>query len=49
MYSPRIKDEQLRKLYQLKQVSNKPITQMVQEAIEEYLIKYDKNNSEVKK
>lgn len=49
MYSPRIKDEQLRKLYQLKEVKKKPITQMVQEAIEEYLSKHDKNNNEVKK
>lgn len=48
MYSPKINSELLRKLYQLKQVKRKPITELVKEAIEEYLSKHDKYN-EVKK
>ena len=39
MYSPKIKEELVRKLYQLKQLNKKPMTNMVNEAVTEYLIK----------
>jgi len=39
MYSPKIKEELVRKLYQLKQQNKKPMTNMVNEAVTEYLIK----------
>ncbi|MCU7490537.1 MAG: hypothetical protein HF312_02640 [Ignavibacteria bacterium] len=38
MYSPKISNEKLlKKLYQLKQTKKKPITELVQEAIEQYI------------
>jgi hypothetical protein len=39
MYSPKIKDELVRSLYQLKQLTNTPMTKMVNEAVIEYLEK----------
>jgi len=39
MYSPKIKEELVRELYQLKQLNKKPMTNMVNEAVTEYLIK----------
>jgi len=44
MYSPKVKEELVRKLYQLKQVNKKPMTSMVNEAVTEYLIKRGNNN-----
>ena len=43
MYSPKIKEELVRKLYQLKQQNRKPMTRMVNEAVTEYLIKRGDN------
>ena len=37
MYSPKIKEDHVRKLYQLKQVEKRPMTKLVSEAIEQYL------------
>ena len=37
MYSPKIKDELVRSLYQLKQLTNTPMTKLVNEAVVEYL------------
>lgn len=37
MYSPKIKEELVRKLYQHKQRYPKPMTDMVNEAVEQYL------------
>ena len=39
MYSPKIREELVRKLYQLKQQTNKPMTNLVNEAVIEYLDK----------
>jgi predicted transcriptional regulator len=36
MYSPKVKEELVRELYQLKQQTKRPMTRMVNEAIEEY-------------
>jgi hypothetical protein len=44
MYSPKIKDELVRSLYQLKLQTNMPMTKLVNEAVIEYLEKRrDKN------
>jgi hypothetical protein len=37
MYLIRLNNEQLKKLYELKAVKKKPMTKMVQEAVDEYL------------
>lgn len=42
MYAPKINTYYMARLYKLKQIKKKPITQMVQEAIIEYLSKHDK-------
>ena len=39
MYSPKIKPELVKELYNLKQTKKKPMTKMVNEAVREYLIK----------
>ena len=45
-YSPKIKPELVRRLYLLKhsESTKKPMTKMVDEAVEEYLIKKEKQN-----
>jgi hypothetical protein len=42
MYSPKIKPELVKKLYNLKQTKKIPMTKMVNEALKEYLIKNTK-------
>ena len=42
-YSPKVKEEFVRKLYLLKQQNKKPMTRMVNEAVEDYL---EKNENE---
>lgn len=37
MYSPKIKDEHIPKLYRLGKVKGKKMTQLVNEAVEKYL------------
>ena len=37
MYSPKIKEQHVRSLYQLKQIVKRPITRLANEAIEQYL------------
>jgi hypothetical protein len=44
MYSPKVKEELVRELYQLKQQNRKPMTNMVNEAVTEYLIKRGNKN-----
>ncbi len=39
MYSPKVNEELVRELYQLKQENKKPMTSMVNEAVVEYLAK----------
>ena len=39
MYSPKVNEELVRELYQLKQLNKKPMTNMVNEAVTEYLCK----------
>ena len=39
MYSPKIDERLIPALYQLKQLTNKPMTKMVNEAVIEYLLK----------
>ena len=39
MYSPKLKDEQIKKLYQLAQKRNEPMTYLLREAVDEYLEK----------
>ncbi len=39
MYSPKIDEKLIPALYQLKQLTNKPMTKMVNEAVIEYLLK----------
>jgi hypothetical protein len=45
MYSPTIEPLLVRKLYQLKQRRKLPMTRLVREAIEEYLVRFEKNNN----
>jgi len=45
MYSPEIPPQLVKKLYQLKQRRKLPMTHLVKEAIEEYLIRFEKNNN----
>lgn len=44
MYSPKIKEELIPKLYQLKQLMRKPMTHIVNEAIVIYLNEKEINN-----
>ena len=37
LYSPRLKGDLIRRLYQLKQKEKKPMTKLVNEAVTEYL------------
>ena len=45
MYSPKIKVDLVRQLYQLKQQTRTPMTKLVNEAIVEYLTRRNKNES----
>jgi len=49
MYSPKIKPEYVVALYRLKQVLNKPITHLANEAICEYLNKKQRQIKEANK
>ena len=44
MYSPVIPPILVKKLYQLKQRRKLPMTHLVKEAIEEYLVRFESNN-----
>ncbi len=46
MYSPKIKEEYVRQLYQLKLVEHKAMTTLVNEAIQQYLITKQINRKE---
>lgn len=48
MYSPKVKEELVRKLYQLKQLNKKPMTNMVNEAVTEYLSRRSNDNGETR-
>ena len=37
MYTPALSEELIRKLYQLKQVEKRPMTVLINEAVEQYL------------
>ena len=37
MYQPEVKEELIRKLYQLKLVEKRPMTKLINEAVEQYL------------
>ena len=45
MYSPKIKEELVRKLYQLKQQTHRPMTSLANEAIENYLEQASRHNT----
>ena len=44
-YSPQIKGDLIKRLYQLKQKEKKPMTKMVNEAVTEYLIRKEQNET----
>ena len=48
MYSPKIKEELVRELYQLKQQNRKPMTAMVNEAVTEYLDRRNEKNGKAR-
>jgi hypothetical protein len=48
MYSPKISEELVKKLYQLKQQNRKPMTSMVNEAVIEYLIKCEEKDGKAR-
>ena len=43
-YSPQIKGDLVRRLYQLKQIEKRPMTRLVNEAVTEYLEKKEKKD-----
>ena len=43
-YSPQIKGDLIRRLYQLKQIEKRPMTRLVNEAVTEYLEKKEKKD-----
>jgi len=43
MYSPKIKEEFIHKLFQIKQKTGKPMTKQVNEAIREYVVKFEQD------
>ena len=43
-YSPQIKGDLVRRLYQLKQIEKRPMTRLVNEAVTEYLEKKEKED-----
>ena len=47
-YSPQIKGDLVRRLYQLKQKEKRPMTRMVNEAVTEYLKKKEVENGKEK-
>ena len=47
-YSPQIKGDLIRSLYQLKQIEKRPMTRLVNEAVIEYLEKKEKDNDKEK-
>lgn len=47
MYSPEIKPEQVKELYQLKLKTGKKMTKLVQEAIEKYLNERRETNAQI--
>ena len=47
-YSPQIKGDLIRRLYQLKQIEKRPMTRLVNEAVIEYLEKKEKDNDKEK-
>ena len=47
-YSPQIKGDLVRRLYQLKQIEKRPMTRLVNEAIILYLEKKEKDNDKEK-
>ena len=42
MYQPRIRDDQVKQLYLLAKSRNKPMTQLIREAVDEFLTKKSK-------
>lgn len=44
MYSPKVREQQVRRLYLLKQTEKRPMTLLVSEAIEQYLLKKENRN-----
>ncbi len=45
-YSPQIKGDLIRRLYQLKQKEKRPMTRLVNEAVTEYLERKEKDGKE---
>lgn len=43
MYSPKIREEFIHKLFQIKEKTGKPMTKQVNEAIREYIAKFELN------
>ena len=45
MYTPALKENLVRKLYQLKLVEKRPMTKLINEAVEQYLSAKQTNNN----
>ncbi len=45
MYTPALSPTLVRKLYQLKQRRRLPMTRLLEEAVTEYLVRFEKNNN----
>lgn len=43
MYSPKIREEFIHKLFQIKEKTGKPMTKQVNEAVKEYIAKFESN------
>ena len=44
MYTPKLRDDQIKKLYKLAQYKDKPMTLLLRDAVDEYLKKELKDN-----
>jgi len=49
MYQPKIRDDQVRQLYMLAKSTNKPMTKLIREAVDEFLAKGTKEAKETGK
>lgn len=43
MYSPKIKEDLIQKMFQIRQKTGKAMTKQVNEAIQEYLVKFEQS------
>lgn len=45
MYTPKIKEDLISRMFHIKQKTGKPMTKQVNEAVRQYVIKFEQNES----